>query len=285
MPQDAALSAVFEPVAPLTTVRGDRSTGWARPSAWGSSRPGRGCPPSASWPTSWTSRAPRCARPSRRSSRRAPALGPRPRRRDVRRDGATNGRRAQRDAAPRLAGGARPAPGVETGAAPLAAARADEATLEPDARVRGAHGGRPGVRRLPPRGHPLPHPPPQATGVPRLVALATEVQSELSELIAHIAHPAESSTLQRRDARIVEALDAHDEAAAVAARAPPPRGDGARPGGAGCLRGCGAVALRSVPLQWGEASADRIEGGPPAGAGSTCSSWRLGRPLARRGCR
>src|SRR5918912_3503711 len=29
----------------------------------------------------------------------------------------------------------------------------------------------------------------QATGVPRLVALATEVQGEVSELVAHIAHP------------------------------------------------------------------------------------------------
>ena len=57
----------------------------------------------------------------------------------------------------------------------------------------------------------------QATGVPRLVALATEVQSELSEIIAHIAHPAEVLGHSNAEhARIVEALTSHDEAEAVA---------------------------------------------------------------------
>ena len=57
----------------------------------------------------------------------------------------------------------------------------------------------------------------QATGVPRLVALATEVQAELSELIAHIAHPAEVLGHSNAEhARIVDALAAHDEERAVA---------------------------------------------------------------------
>jgi GntR family transcriptional repressor for pyruvate dehydrogenase complex len=51
----------------------------------------------------------------------------------------------------------------------------------------------------------------QATGVPRLVALMTEVQGEISELIAHIAHPEE--VLQHSNtehARIIDALERRD---------------------------------------------------------------------------
>jgi GntR family transcriptional regulator, transcriptional repressor for pyruvate dehydrogenase complex len=57
----------------------------------------------------------------------------------------------------------------------------------------------------------------QATGVPRVVALMTEVQSEVSELIAHIAHPDAVLTHSNAEhARLVEALAAHDAALAVA---------------------------------------------------------------------
>jgi DNA-binding FadR family transcriptional regulator len=56
----------------------------------------------------------------------------------------------------------------------------------------------------------------QATAVPRLVALMTEVQAEISELIAHIAHPDEVLTHSNAEhARLVDALAAHDEAAAL----------------------------------------------------------------------
>jgi GntR family transcriptional repressor for pyruvate dehydrogenase complex len=51
----------------------------------------------------------------------------------------------------------------------------------------------------------------EATGVARLVALATEVQSEMSELIAHIAHP--PAVLEHSNgehARIVDALERRD---------------------------------------------------------------------------
>ena len=56
----------------------------------------------------------------------------------------------------------------------------------------------------------------QATGVARLVALMTEVQGEISELIAHIAHPEEvlaHSNIEH--ARIIEALEHHDGPRAV----------------------------------------------------------------------
>jgi GntR family transcriptional repressor for pyruvate dehydrogenase complex len=56
----------------------------------------------------------------------------------------------------------------------------------------------------------------EATRVPRLVALLTEVQGEVSELIAHIAHPAEVLTHANAEhARIADALEARDVAAAV----------------------------------------------------------------------
>jgi DNA-binding FadR family transcriptional regulator len=56
----------------------------------------------------------------------------------------------------------------------------------------------------------------QATEVPRLVALMTEVQAELSELIAHIAHPDEVLTHSNAEhARLVDALAAHEAGAAV----------------------------------------------------------------------
>jgi len=51
----------------------------------------------------------------------------------------------------------------------------------------------------------------QATGVPRLVALMTEVQSEVSELIAHIAHPPQVLRHSNADhGRLVDALATHD---------------------------------------------------------------------------
>jgi DNA-binding GntR family transcriptional regulator len=58
----------------------------------------------------------------------------------------------------------------------------------------------------------------QSTAVPRLVALATEVQAELSELIAHIAHPAEVLGHSNAEhARIVDALGTGDGTAAETA--------------------------------------------------------------------
>jgi GntR family transcriptional repressor for pyruvate dehydrogenase complex len=51
----------------------------------------------------------------------------------------------------------------------------------------------------------------QATGVPRLVALATEVQAEVTELVAHIAHPPQVLRHSNADhARLIDALAAHD---------------------------------------------------------------------------
>jgi DNA-binding GntR family transcriptional regulator len=48
------------------------------------------------------------------------------------------------------------------------------------------------------------------------VALATEVQAELSDLIAHIAHPQEVLAHSNAEhARMVDALARHDEPAAV----------------------------------------------------------------------
>jgi DNA-binding FadR family transcriptional regulator len=56
----------------------------------------------------------------------------------------------------------------------------------------------------------------QATGVPRLVALATEVQAEVTELIAHIAHP--PAVLRHSNAdhrRLIDALARRDAARAT----------------------------------------------------------------------
>jgi GntR family transcriptional repressor for pyruvate dehydrogenase complex len=56
----------------------------------------------------------------------------------------------------------------------------------------------------------------QATRIPRLVALMTEVQAEVSEVIAHIAHPPE--VLDHSNAEhveMVEAFERHDGATAV----------------------------------------------------------------------
>jgi GntR family transcriptional regulator, transcriptional repressor for pyruvate dehydrogenase complex len=51
----------------------------------------------------------------------------------------------------------------------------------------------------------------QSTGVPRLVALATEVQGEVSELVAHIAHPPQVLRHSNADhARLIDALAARD---------------------------------------------------------------------------
>jgi GntR family transcriptional repressor for pyruvate dehydrogenase complex len=51
----------------------------------------------------------------------------------------------------------------------------------------------------------------QATGVPRLAALMTEVQGEVTELIAHIAHPPQVLRHSNADhARLIDALARHD---------------------------------------------------------------------------
>jgi DNA-binding FadR family transcriptional regulator len=51
----------------------------------------------------------------------------------------------------------------------------------------------------------------QATGVPRLVALATEIQAEVTELVAHIAHPPQVLRHSNADhTRLIDALAAHD---------------------------------------------------------------------------
>jgi DNA-binding FadR family transcriptional regulator len=56
----------------------------------------------------------------------------------------------------------------------------------------------------------------RATGVPRLVALMTEVQGEVTELIAHIAHPPQVLRHSNADhARLIEALARHDGARAL----------------------------------------------------------------------
>jgi DNA-binding FadR family transcriptional regulator len=56
----------------------------------------------------------------------------------------------------------------------------------------------------------------QATGVPRLAALATEVQAEVTELIAHIAHPPQVLRHSNADhVRLIDALQRHDASRAV----------------------------------------------------------------------
>jgi GntR family transcriptional regulator, transcriptional repressor for pyruvate dehydrogenase complex len=56
----------------------------------------------------------------------------------------------------------------------------------------------------------------QATGVPRVAALMTEVQAEVTELIAHIAHPPQVLRHSNADhARLIDALAAHDPMPAV----------------------------------------------------------------------
>jgi GntR family transcriptional repressor for pyruvate dehydrogenase complex len=56
----------------------------------------------------------------------------------------------------------------------------------------------------------------QATGVPRLAALMTEVQAEVTELIAHIAHPPQVLRHSNADhARLIESLARHDGTRAV----------------------------------------------------------------------
>jgi DNA-binding FadR family transcriptional regulator len=57
----------------------------------------------------------------------------------------------------------------------------------------------------------------EATRVPRLVALATEIQGEITELVAHIAHPAEVlASSNAEHARIADAIERSDGPAAVA---------------------------------------------------------------------
>src|SRR4051794_41345182 len=51
----------------------------------------------------------------------------------------------------------------------------------------------------------------QGTGAPRLVALATEVQAQVTELIAHIAHPPQVLRHSNADhVRLIDALARHD---------------------------------------------------------------------------
>ena len=56
----------------------------------------------------------------------------------------------------------------------------------------------------------------EATGVARLVALATEIQAEATELIAHIAHPPQVLRHSNADhVRLIDALGRHDAARAT----------------------------------------------------------------------
>jgi GntR family transcriptional regulator, transcriptional repressor for pyruvate dehydrogenase complex len=56
----------------------------------------------------------------------------------------------------------------------------------------------------------------EASGVPRLMTLVGEVEAEVSELIAHIAHPPEVLDHSNAEhARMIEALERHDAARAV----------------------------------------------------------------------
>jgi GntR family transcriptional regulator, transcriptional repressor for pyruvate dehydrogenase complex len=56
----------------------------------------------------------------------------------------------------------------------------------------------------------------QATGVPRVAALMTEVQAEVTELIAHIAHPPQVLRHSNADhARLIDALAAREPMRAV----------------------------------------------------------------------
>src|SRR5262249_37304197 len=56
----------------------------------------------------------------------------------------------------------------------------------------------------------------QASGVPRLAALTTEVQAEVTELVAHIAHPPQVLRHSNADhARLIDALAGRDGARAV----------------------------------------------------------------------
>jgi GntR family transcriptional repressor for pyruvate dehydrogenase complex len=105
---------------------------------------------------------------------------------------------------------------IETGVVVLAAERADEEPLEimRDAVARmDAATEFDEYRRADVRFHIALA---QATGVPRLVALMTEVQAEASELIAHIAHPPQVLRHSNADhARLIDALAAHDAARAM----------------------------------------------------------------------
>ncbi|MEA2380109.1 MAG: hypothetical protein QOH72_80 [Solirubrobacteraceae bacterium] len=56
----------------------------------------------------------------------------------------------------------------------------------------------------------------RATGVPRLVALMTEVQADVTELMAHTAHPRQVLRHSNADhLRVIESLDRRDVARAV----------------------------------------------------------------------
>jgi GntR family transcriptional repressor for pyruvate dehydrogenase complex len=105
---------------------------------------------------------------------------------------------------------------IETGAAMLAAARADDEILAVmrDCVERMAQcGDFDDYRRADIRFHIAIA---QATGVPRLVALMTEVQAEVSELIAHIAHPPEVLEHSNSEhVRIIDAFTRRDPARAV----------------------------------------------------------------------
>jgi GntR family transcriptional repressor for pyruvate dehydrogenase complex len=56
----------------------------------------------------------------------------------------------------------------------------------------------------------------EASGAPRLVGLVGEIEAEVSELIAHIAHPPEVLDHSNAEhARMIDALERHDTARAV----------------------------------------------------------------------
>ena len=105
---------------------------------------------------------------------------------------------------------------IECGAALLACERASDdqlARMDEQVEVMAHAVEFPGYRRADVRFHVALA---EAAGSPRLVAQMTEVQSQVGELIAHIAHPAEVLTHSNADhVRLLAALRAHDPHAAL----------------------------------------------------------------------
>lgn len=105
---------------------------------------------------------------------------------------------------------------IESGAVLLAAERAEEETLALMRECVARMDRRPGFevyRRADIRFHIALA---QASGVPRLVALMTEVQAEIAELVAHIPRPGEVLTNANHEhAALLEALAARDSSAAL----------------------------------------------------------------------
>ena len=188
-----ALEAVFKPVQPPNDLRGDGGAARHRDQARAASSRAAVCPPSATWPSSCASRARRFAmRSEHAGAERAPGGPARPRRGHLRRRRAAAGPRRPRVApwatGPRAAGLPGGRGDGRHGAGRRAGRRgrpdrlyevhrADEADIGPFEEYRRAdvrfHIGLA-----------------EAAQSPRLVAAMTEVQGQMSDLIARIAHPA-----------------------------------------------------------------------------------------------